>query len=282
MGFWEVLRSTAATWTESVPGGVLLAVLIVLGLASLSSSGVVFAAAGRVYRSGSSWTLLALLPAFLVAALGLFAPSSFHWFLIGGLLMTCILAVVLRSVLARGGASCSAGHPLAGSWNHCPLCPAPPPPRAAAVPAAAGVRSGAYGGVGGPTPGVAGVAGAAGGGLATRLPGAAPAAVPAKPKPSGPAVAWLVPEGSRTNTDGHAVTAQGATIGKNTASDIVISDSTASWDHAKIIVRDGTPTILDQGSTNGTWVNGEKVESSMLINDDRLQIGDTTFKVVRA
>jgi pSer/pThr/pTyr-binding forkhead associated (FHA) protein len=69
-------------------------------------------------------------------------------------------------------------------------------------------------------------------------------------------------------------------IGRNPAAEISIDDQSASWDHARVVARDGSPSVVDLGSSNGTYVNEERVETSLLIPGDRLRIGETVFKVV--
>jgi hypothetical protein len=51
--------------------------------------------------------------------------------------------------------------------------------------------------------------------------------------------------------------------------------------HAKISVAHGKITIEDLGSTNGTFVNGEKVKTSRLKEGDRILIGTSILKLVR-
>jgi pSer/pThr/pTyr-binding forkhead associated (FHA) protein len=72
----------------------------------------------------------------------------------------------------------------------------------------------------------------------------------------------------------------GALIGRNPAAEVVVDDAAASWEHARIVERHGSASVMDLGSSNGTFVNDELVESSLLISGDRLRVGDTVFRVV--
>jgi hypothetical protein len=50
--------------------------------------------------------------------------------------------------------------------------------------------------------------------------------------------------------------------------------------HARIIVRGPNIVIEDLKSTNGTYVNGEKIHRARLLKDDRVLIGTSIMKVV--
>jgi pSer/pThr/pTyr-binding forkhead associated (FHA) protein len=64
------------------------------------------------------------------------------------------------------------------------------------------------------------------------------------------------------------------TIGRHPDNDIVPKDAAVSNHHA-IIERKGEKLIvLDQESRNGTFVNGTKVQSAELNNEDTVQIGN--------
>jgi hypothetical protein len=63
------------------------------------------------------------------------------------------------------------------------------------------------------------------------------------------------------------------TIGRSPDCGIFLDDVTVSRKHAVLIQRDGTFTIEDQGSLNGTFVNRKRVESAQISDGDELQIG---------
>ena len=62
------------------------------------------------------------------------------------------------------------------------------------------------------------------------------------------------------------------TIGRNRDCDIVLDDIQVSRNHATIRITDGGAHLADVGSTNGTFVNGERVLPQVT---HRLQVGDT-------
>jgi pSer/pThr/pTyr-binding forkhead associated (FHA) protein len=68
-------------------------------------------------------------------------------------------------------------------------------------------------------------------------------------------------------------------IGKATHNHIVLTDPTVSNTHAVILVRDGGYSIVDLGSRNGTFVNGEKLgdHARTLRHGDAIQLGKTVL-----
>jgi pSer/pThr/pTyr-binding forkhead associated (FHA) protein len=71
------------------------------------------------------------------------------------------------------------------------------------------------------------------------------------------------------------------TIGRTDASDIVLGDAGLSRKNTSFFVDDGELLVADEGSTNGTFVNGEKVtRPRSLRNGDTVKIGsETTIRV---
>jgi pSer/pThr/pTyr-binding forkhead associated (FHA) protein len=69
-------------------------------------------------------------------------------------------------------------------------------------------------------------------------------------------------------------------IGRSSELDMVLVEDMVSRKHAKIITDDKTVTIQDLGSTNGTFVNGEKVRSCEIRDGDRILIGTSIIKLV--
>jgi two-component system, NtrC family, sensor kinase len=64
-------------------------------------------------------------------------------------------------------------------------------------------------------------------------------------------------------------------IGRDAANDIQLRDHEASRRHAELHGEDGQFEIVDLQSSNGTWLNGKRVERAMLRTGDRVQIGRT-------
>lgn len=64
-----------------------------------------------------------------------------------------------------------------------------------------------------------------------------------------------------------------AMIGRSPECDVFLDDVTVSRRHAEL-ARDGNVfTIRDLGSLNGTFVNRRRIESSVLEDDDEIQVG---------
>ena len=70
------------------------------------------------------------------------------------------------------------------------------------------------------------------------------------------------------------------TMGRAPERDIALSaDTSVSRSHAKIVYADGRHAVSDDGSSNGTFVNGARVGEARPLNaGDLLQIGDTAFR----
>ena len=69
-------------------------------------------------------------------------------------------------------------------------------------------------------------------------------------------------------------------IGRSSDLDMVLIEDMVSRKHARISLQDGAITIADLGSTNGTFVNGEKVKKAQLKEGDRVLIGTSILKLV--
>jgi pSer/pThr/pTyr-binding forkhead associated (FHA) protein len=78
----------------------------------------------------------------------------------------------------------------------------------------------------------------------------------------------------------YEITAEETLIGRNPTTDITLLDEGISREHALIVYDpdEGTYTIEDLQSTNGTKVNGKRIRSSRLADGDDLQIGHTHFQ----
>jgi len=80
-------------------------------------------------------------------------------------------------------------------------------------------------------------------------------------------------EGGRNRIE---ITEERVILGRGQDSSIVVGrvhGSPVSTNHAEIRVRRGIYEIEDLGSTNGTFVNGERVRATQLHNGDRVQLG---------
>ncbi len=68
-------------------------------------------------------------------------------------------------------------------------------------------------------------------------------------------------------------------LGRSATAQIRLDDDGVSRNHARVVAQDhdGALVIEDAGSTNGTFVNGSKVQSKVLVDGDRIQIGATSL-----
>ena len=66
-------------------------------------------------------------------------------------------------------------------------------------------------------------------------------------------------------------------IGRTPESDIFLDDITVSRKHAMIEEIEGDHRLVDTGSLNGRYVNGEIVEKAILKNGDMIRIGKYIF-----
>src|SRR3954454_12074439 len=79
------------------------------------------------------------------------------------------------------------------------------------------------------------------------------------------------------------VTGNEFTIGREGGVDLVLGDGRASRRHAALKpLPDGRATLYDLGSSNGTYVNGQRIQSVVLSGNEQIQIGDTTLPAVSA
>lgn len=65
------------------------------------------------------------------------------------------------------------------------------------------------------------------------------------------------------------------TVGRDASNPIQLHDHEASRRHAELQGEQGKFEIVDLQSSNGTWINGKKVERATLRTGDRVQIGKT-------
>jgi serine/threonine protein kinase len=68
-------------------------------------------------------------------------------------------------------------------------------------------------------------------------------------------------------------------MGRATDVDMVLIEDMMSRKHAKIVTTDETIAIQDLGSTNGTFVNGEKIRAARLKEGDRILVGTSIIKL---
>ncbi|NEP84774.1 MAG: FHA domain-containing protein [Okeania sp. SIO3B3] len=78
---------------------------------------------------------------------------------------------------------------------------------------------------------------------------------------------------------GHSIPLRGESkMGRDRKNVVVVSDPKVSRHHATLLPHDKTFLLQDQGSANGTFVNGAQIgQPTRLQPDDKISIGDTTF-----
>lgn len=67
-------------------------------------------------------------------------------------------------------------------------------------------------------------------------------------------------------------------IGRDAACDIALADPAASKQHAAIVTVGLDHVLQDLGSRNGTAVNGKRIETHVLQNEDRIEIGESRIR----
>lgn len=70
-----------------------------------------------------------------------------------------------------------------------------------------------------------------------------------------------------------------ATIGRRNTNDLIISDKAVSGNHCDLTFVDGKVYIEDMNSTNGTFIDGERISRKELKNGDIIILGKMSFKV---
>ena len=70
-------------------------------------------------------------------------------------------------------------------------------------------------------------------------------------------------------------------IGRSSESDMVLVEDMVSRNHAKLVVVDDVVKLHDLGSTNGSFVNGERVSDVPLNEGDRILFGTSIIKLIR-
>lgn len=69
-------------------------------------------------------------------------------------------------------------------------------------------------------------------------------------------------------------------IGRAPHGDLPLSDEYLSNRHARVYERDGRLFVEDMGSTNGTYVNGQRVYASALHGGDVIGVGRLSVEVL--
>jgi pSer/pThr/pTyr-binding forkhead associated (FHA) protein len=69
-------------------------------------------------------------------------------------------------------------------------------------------------------------------------------------------------------------------VGRHPFNDMSLGDPGVSRYHCWILFRDGTPSVEDLASANGTYVNGERIRARRTLKPgDVIRVGSTEFQV---
>jgi pSer/pThr/pTyr-binding forkhead associated (FHA) protein len=72
------------------------------------------------------------------------------------------------------------------------------------------------------------------------------------------------------------------TIGRADGADFIVEAPLVSRVHCRLEAAGGAVTVTDLKSTNGTYINGKRVEQGVLKEGDRLRVGRVEFSVTRS
>ena len=88
-----------------------------------------------------------------------------------------------------------------------------------------------------------------------------------------------MPETASTETGvrSHLIAAM-TTIGRHPESNLVLADPNVSRNHAEIRPQGERYVVVDLGSTNGTRVNGVRVDQQVLQDGDDVAFGNTRMR----
>lgn len=68
-------------------------------------------------------------------------------------------------------------------------------------------------------------------------------------------------------------------IGREHDNNIELKDPEVARYHARVLFENGRFILEDLESSNGTWLNGEQIKQSSLVNGDRIKLGDTEMVI---
>lgn len=81
-------------------------------------------------------------------------------------------------------------------------------------------------------------------------------------------------------TERHDFNQAEVTVGRVQGNDIILPKGNVSKRHSRIVLKDGRFIVVDLKSTNGTYVNGRKVTSPLVVKPgDKIYIGDFTLAI---
>jgi len=103
-------------------------------------------------------------------------------------------------------------------------------------------------------------------------------AMPTRPAaPSGGPQAELSIESGPDAGHTHRATDHAVRMGRSPDNDVILRDPATSGHHARLERRGEKFWVVDLGSTNGTFVNGESIQEKQLSTGDRVTIGQNSI-----
>src|SRR5579872_2954906 len=103
---------------------------------------------------------------------------------------------------------------------------------------------------------------------------------PPPPRPGGRSILLRFISGKYQGGEFPIVSGKEILIGRSSDLDMVLVEDMVSRKHARIQTQADQIWIEDLGSTNGTFVNGEKIKRARLKEGDRVLIGTSILKVI--
>lgn len=77
-----------------------------------------------------------------------------------------------------------------------------------------------------------------------------------------------------------AIRQERVAVGRDAGNDIRLPESAVSSRHAVVITRMNVSTVHDLNSSNGTWINGKRIESQQLHHGDVVQFGRLSMSFI--
>jgi hypothetical protein len=106
---------------------------------------------------------------------------------------------------------------------------------------------------------------------------------PPAPAAAGPKAELTIESGPDAGHS-HPAGEKALRLGRSPDNDVILRDPATSGHHARLERRGDVFWVVDLGSTNGTFVNGESVQEKQLNDGDRLTVGQNSvhFSLVGA